>query len=82
MSFLCLGVWSYPFLWESRYILNKPSSILANLKVPCLQSYRYAILDHLAHSMLYLSTAPSFWFSLNLAYDGLDVSLSDRLGRL
>jgi hypothetical protein len=45
-------------------------------------SYRYAILDHLADSMLYLSTAPSFWFSLNLAYDGLVVSLSDRLGRL
>jgi hypothetical protein len=45
-------------------------------------SYRYAILDHLADLMLYLSTAPSFWFSLNLAYDGLDVSLSDRLGRL
>ena len=38
-----------------------------------------AILDHLAECMLYLSTASSFWFSLNSAH-GRSISLSDRLG--
>ena len=42
-------------------------------------SYHAAILDHLAECMLYLSTASSFWFSLNSAH-GCSVSLSDRLG--
>ena len=31
-------------------------------------SYHAAILDHLAECMLYLSTASSFWFSLNSAH--------------
>ncbi len=31
-------------------------------------SYHAAIIDHLAECMLYLSTASSFWFSLNLAH--------------
>jgi hypothetical protein len=30
--------------------------------------YHATILDHLAEFMLYLSTASSFWLSLNLAY--------------
>ena len=38
-----------------------------------------AILDHLAECMLYLSSASSFWFSLNLDH-GHSISLSDRLG--
>ena len=42
-------------------------------------SYHAAILDHLAEFMLYLSTASSFWFSLNSAH-GRSISLSDRLG--
>jgi hypothetical protein len=42
-------------------------------------SYHAAILDHLAEFMLYLSTASSFWFSLNSAHDR-SISLSDRLG--
>ena len=42
-------------------------------------SYHGAILDHLAECMLYLSTASSFWFSLNSAH-GRSISLSDRLG--
>ncbi len=44
--------------------------------------YHGTILDHLANSMLYLSTTPLFRFSLNLAYDGHGFSLYDRLGRL
>jgi hypothetical protein len=40
--------------------------------------YHATILDHLAEFMLYLSTASSFWFSLNLAY-GHSISLSDQL---
>jgi hypothetical protein len=42
-------------------------------------SYHAAILDHLAEFMLYLSTASSFWFSLNSAH-GRSISLSDQLG--
>jgi len=42
-------------------------------------SYHAAILDHLAEFMLYLSTASSFWFSLNSAHS-CSISLSDRLG--
>jgi hypothetical protein len=42
-------------------------------------SYHAAILDHLAECMLYLSTASSFWFSLNSAH-GCSISLSDWLG--
>ena len=41
--------------------------------------YHSAILDHLAECMLYLSTASSFWFSLNSAHS-CSISLSDRLG--
>ncbi len=40
--------------------------------------YHATILDHLAEFMLHLSTASSFWFSLNLAH-GRSISLSDRL---
>ena len=36
-------------------------------------SYHGAILDHLAECMLYLSTASSFWFSLNSAHGSLMV---------
>ena len=36
-------------------------------------SYHAAILDHLAECMLYLSTASSFWFSLNSAHGSLMV---------
>jgi hypothetical protein len=42
-------------------------------------SYHAAILDHLSECMLYLSTASSFWFSLNSAH-GCSISPSDRLG--
>ena len=37
------------------------------------KSYHAAILDHLAECMLYLSTASSFWFSLNSAHGSLMV---------
>ena len=36
-------------------------------------SYHAAILDYLAEFMLYLSTASSFWFSLNSAHGSLMV---------
>ena len=42
-------------------------------------SYHAAILDHLAECMLYLSTASSFWFSLNSSYDH-EFHLSKQLG--
>jgi hypothetical protein len=32
-------------------------------------SYGGTLLDHLAEHMVYLSTASSFWFSLNSSYD-------------
>jgi hypothetical protein len=37
------------------------------------------ILDHLAEHMLFLSTATSFWYSLNLSYDH-GFHLSQQLG--
>ena len=43
--------------------------------------YDGLILDHLAEHMLYLSTDPSFWFSLNLSYDH-DCHLSKRFGMM
>ena len=44
-------------------------------------SLRYdgGLLDHLAEHMLYLSTTPSFWYSLNSSYDH-DFHLSHQLG--
>jgi hypothetical protein len=42
------------------------------------KSYHATILDHLTEFMLYLSTASSFWFGLNLAH-GHSISLSDWL---
>jgi hypothetical protein len=32
-------------------------------------SYEIISLNHLAEHMIHLSTAPSFWFSLNSSYD-------------
>ncbi len=34
-----------------------------------LASYDGTLLDHLAEHMVYLSTASSFWFSLDSSYD-------------
>ena len=42
-------------------------------------SYDGTILDHLAEHMLNLSTASSFWFSLESSYDH-EFHLSQRLG--
>jgi hypothetical protein len=42
-------------------------------------SYDTTILDHLAEYLLYLSAAPSFWFSINSSYDH-EFHLSRRLG--
>jgi hypothetical protein len=42
-------------------------------------SYDGSLLDHLAEYMIYLSTAPSFWYSLNSSYDH-GFHLSRRLG--
>ena len=42
-------------------------------------SYDGGLLGHLAEHMLYLSTAPSFWYSLNSSYDH-GFHLSRRLG--
>jgi hypothetical protein len=42
-------------------------------------SYDGGLLDHLAEHMLYLSTTPSFWYSLNSSYDH-GFHLSHRLG--
>ena len=42
-------------------------------------SYDGTILDRLAEHMLYLSTASSFWFSLDSSYDH-EFHLSQRLG--
>ena len=42
-------------------------------------SYDGGLLDHLAEHMLYLSTGPSFWYSLNSSYDH-GFHLSHRLG--
>jgi hypothetical protein len=42
-------------------------------------SYEVISLDHLAERMIHLSTASSFWFSLNSSYDH-EFHLSKRLG--
>ena len=42
-------------------------------------SYDGSLLDHLAEHMVYLSTATSFWFSLDSSYDD-EFHLSQRLG--
>ena len=42
-------------------------------------SYDGSLLDHLAQHMIFLSTAPSFWYSLNSSYDH-GFHLSHRLG--
>jgi hypothetical protein len=42
-------------------------------------SYDATMLDHLAEHMLYLSTASSFWFSLDSRYDH-EFYLLQRLG--
>ena len=42
-------------------------------------SYDGGLLGHLAEHMLYLSTTPSFWYSLNSSYDH-DFHLSQRFG--
>ena len=42
-------------------------------------SYDGGLLGHLAEHMLYLSTTPSFWYSLNSSYDH-GFHLSHRLG--
>jgi hypothetical protein len=42
-------------------------------------SYYGTLLDHLAEYMIYLSTASSFWFSLNSSYDH-EFHLSRRFG--
>jgi hypothetical protein len=42
-------------------------------------SYDGSLLDHLAQHMIFLSTAPSFWYSLNSSYDH-GFHLSRRLG--
>ena len=42
-------------------------------------SYDGTLLDHLAEYMIYLSTASSFWFSLDSSYDH-EFHLSRRLG--
>ena len=42
-------------------------------------SYDGTLLDHLAKHIMYLSTASSFWFSLNSSYNH-DCHLSKRLG--
>ena len=42
-------------------------------------SYYNISLDHLAEHMIHLSTASSFWFSLNSSYDN-EFHLSKRLG--
>jgi hypothetical protein len=42
-------------------------------------SYDRGLLGHLAEHMLYLSTTPSFWYSLNSSFDH-GFHLSHRLG--
>jgi hypothetical protein len=42
-------------------------------------SYDGGLLGHLAEHMRYLSSAPSFWYSLNSSYD-YDFHLSHKLG--
>ena len=42
-------------------------------------SYDGTLLDHLAKHIMYLSSASSFWFSLNSSYNH-DCHLSKRLG--
>ena len=42
-------------------------------------SYDVSLLDHLAEHMIFLFTAPSFWYSLNLSYDH-GFHLSHHLG--
>jgi hypothetical protein len=42
-------------------------------------SYGGTLFDHLANHLIYLSTATSFWYSLNSSYDH-EFHLSKRLG--
>jgi hypothetical protein len=44
-------------------------------------SYDGGLLGHLAEHMLYLTTAPSFWYSLNSSYDH-EFHLSKRFGMI
>jgi hypothetical protein len=43
------------------------------------KSYDGSLLDHLAEYLIYLSTASSFWFSLDSSYDH-EFHLSKRFG--
>ena len=43
------------------------------------KSYDGSLLDHLAEYLIYLSTASSFWFSLDLSYDH-EFHLSKQFG--
>jgi hypothetical protein len=42
-------------------------------------SYDGSLLDHLAEHLIFLSTTPSIWYSLNLSYDH-GFHISHRLG--
>jgi hypothetical protein len=44
-----------------------------------VESYGGTLLDHLADHLIYLSTATSFWYSLDSIYDH-EFHLSKRLG--
>ena len=79
MPFLWNLVLDEPFLRRASQHLNKPLFNFGSSKTIMSTIYHGTILDHLADFMLYLSTASSFWFSLNSSYDH-DCHLSKRFG--
>jgi hypothetical protein len=75
------GIWEIlePFL---RLALRHPNKALTQKgsRIFIMATSYYNIsLDHFAYHLIYLSTASSFWFSLNSSYDH-EFHLSKRLG--
>ena len=82
-----LAVWPHhPLCWLSCLCLlsgakisNKALTQKGSRIFNMVTNYCNISLDHFANHLIYLSTASSFWFSLNSSYDH-EFHLSKRLG--
>jgi hypothetical protein len=81
MPFVTNLVCCQPFLRKASQHPNKALFNFDLQETTMSSSYDSILLDHLAEHMLYLSTASSFWFSLNLSYDN-GCHLSQQSGML
>ncbi len=79
MSFIGNVVSSEPFYTGASQHPHKPLFHFGSRETTMSKSYDGTLLDHLAEHMIHLSTASSFWFSLNLSYDH-GCNLSQQLG--